>query len=74
MVDQIAKLNLKKDPAIQILSRRRDEIGQMSRAVELMQDEFGSMTSEISDSCAVVKEGVTSLDEVMKTTNDLLPG
>lgn len=71
MVDQIAKLNLKKDPAIQILSRRRDEIGQMSRAVELMQDEFGSMTSEISDSCAVVKEGVTSLEEVMKTTNDL---
>lgn len=71
LVDQIAKLNLKKDPSIQTLSRRRDEIGQMSRAVELMQDEFGSMTSEISDSCTVVKEGVISLDEVMKTTNDL---
>lgn len=71
LVDQIAKLNLKKDPGIQSLSRRRDEIGQMSRAVELMQDKFGSMTSEISESCAVVKEGVTSLDEVMKTTNDL---
>lgn len=71
LVDQIAKLNLRKDPGIQSLSRRRDEIGRMSRAVELMQDEFGNMTSEISDSCAVVKEGVISLDEVMKTTNDL---
>lgn len=70
-VDQIAALNLKSYPGVENLTRRKDEIGIMARAVEKMQGELESMATEIGNSCTVVKSSTNSLEDVMRGTNDL---
>lgn len=70
-VDNIAGLNLKTQADAAKLTKYKDEIGTMARAVEQMQGELRSITTQISNSCDVVKDSTYSLADVMKDTGDL---
>lgn len=70
-VDNIAGLNLKTQADAAKLTKYKDEIGTMARAVEQMQRELQNITTQISNSCAVVKDSTYSLADVMKDTGDL---
>lgn len=71
LIAGIAGLDLKKDEKIGKLSGRKDEIGKMSGEVEQMRQKLETMVVQIGNSCAVVNEGIQSLEEVMKDTSDL---
>lgn len=71
LIAGIAGLDLKKDEKIGKLSGRKDEIGKMSGEVEQMRQKLETMVVKIGNSCAVVNEGIQSLEEVMKDTSDL---
>ncbi len=70
-VDKIARLDLKAPKDSAKLTKHKDEIGIMARAVEQMQGELRNMATQIGNSCMVIKDGTNSLGDVMGGTNIL---
>ena len=63
IVRKIADLNLCRDDRIDVLSRKKDETGAMSRAVQEMNDRLLDMVHQLEETGFVVRENAEKLEE-----------
>jgi len=70
IVNKISKLDLKEDKKAYKLMKKRDETGEMSRAVERMRGSFNEMMIELSDISGSINENADHLNEIANVVND----
>ncbi len=70
IVRKTADLNIAKDGSYHYLQKRRDETGEMGRAVSRMRRAFSNMMHDISTTSDTVNESSTRLLEIANTMND----
>lgn len=70
LVNKISKLDLKEDKKAYRLMKKRDETGEMSRAVERMRGSFNEMMIELSDISGSINENADHLNEIANIVND----
>ena len=70
LVNKISKLDLTEDKRAYRLMKKRDETGEMSRAVERMRGSFNEMMNELSDISGSINENADHLNEIANIVND----
>jgi len=70
IVNKISKLDLREDKRNFKLMKKRDETGEMSRAVERMRGSFSDMMNELSGISVSINENADRLNEIANVVND----
>lgn len=67
---KIAQFDFREDSRADNLAKRKDEIGAMSRAVQLMQSNIREIVEKLSDVCQNIGSGSATLNDVATSLND----
>lgn len=70
VISRTADLDISKESSYHPLLGRKDETGEMSRAVQKMRKSFRDMMAEISDTSNHISESADKLHEIANTVND----
>lgn len=70
VIRKTADLDISQDDSYHPLLRKKDETGEMSRAVQKMRQSFSSMMRDISATSSSINESANRLHEIATTVND----
>lgn len=71
MIRQISELNLSQDDKMQELSRRRDETGVMSQAMQEMNERLADMVQKLEETGTVIMENAERLKDSSKGVSEM---
>ncbi|MCM1155026.1 MAG: methyl-accepting chemotaxis protein [Roseburia sp.] len=70
VIRKTADLDISRDDSYHPLLRKKDETGEMSRAVQKMRQSFSTMMRDIASTSASINESANRLHEIATTVND----
>ncbi len=70
LINKTAELDFTEDNTFSHLSLRKDETGEMSRAIEKMRNSLKTMITHISNVSGKISEASSSLDQIAHAVND----